>query len=149
MNLQSSGVVHNSASALDLLAARKSWQASLPSHLCLPDVAKIAEHTLPATNADVISFDELRLSLSRQPPHQIRKLLLLHVQHHYIGLLVSRSALLQDIGKGPTSLNAFSETQPSALACEYHAVQCTILLLALHQQKNLYLYSSIYAIRAI
>lgn len=103
-------VLANKQPAADLLRERDRWQTNLPVHLQLPTIS---------------NSDEVKLSLSRQPPHQLRKLLVLHIQQHYIGLLVSRPALLQDMAKSST------EPSPSAEQCEHHASQSARLLMML------------------
>ena len=42
-------------------------------------------------------MEHLKFSLSRQHPRQLRALILLHIQYHYIAMLVTRPALLMEI----------------------------------------------------
>lgn len=138
LKAQASETNATNASATDLLHERKTWEAELPPHLRLPLISGFEQHQFASVSGDHLSFEGLKLSLSRQPPHQLRKLLTLHIQYHYIGLLISRPALLQDMASrtGLPVRNIMTgpldTQQPSAEACEYHALQCALLLISLY-----------------
>ena len=134
----------------ELLKELYSWKENLPLHLQMPALAVNSEQ--PVSRSAV---EQLKLSLSRQNPRQIRALILLHIQYHYIIILMTRSSLLHEISnknnqQAPSSLSPddsglqsiSSPTSGSgrnytshrlALAAVDSASQSAILIIALHE----------------
>ncbi|KAJ9640755.1 hypothetical protein H2204_003044 [Knufia peltigerae] len=136
---------------LDMLAA---WQKELPFHLRVPSIGSVDEILLPKGSlhdtTDDMSLHNLHASLSRQTPRQLRALVLLHIQYHYIALLVTRPTLLWEISsmnsRGTSraasyhavheatqsgSIRTSDRPSPISNTCQYHAAQLTALIVLL------------------
>ncbi|ETN44787.1 uncharacterized protein HMPREF1541_09662 [Cyphellophora europaea CBS 101466] len=122
----------------EILASTAEWIESLPTHLRLPSVASVEGLALPSRPllTDLAPLEDIEKALSRQPPQQLRKLLMLHVQYHHIGILVCRSSMLRKTG------SAMQEDYPNgsrqnhngkADICVYHACQSASLIALLHR----------------
>jgi hypothetical protein len=85
-----------------ILKGLEDWRNNLPFHLRLPIIDSTTTNSA-VLDAETQPFELVRLSLSRQTPRQLRALILLHIQYHYIIMLVSRSALLVEIASSSAS----------------------------------------------
>ncbi len=150
-NISSSATCSPDEEILDYL---ETWKQSLPPHLQMASIASLDDIPLPRSatgeTADSLSLSDLRASLSRQTPTQLRGLVMLHVQYHYIALLVTRPTLLWEISSFSsyntsrrTSYQADNDADhggdfstpeaPSSMgaACHYHAAQLVALIVLL------------------
>ncbi|KAK5190193.1 hypothetical protein LTR92_009904 [Exophiala xenobiotica] len=138
----------------EILGYLETWKQSLPSHLQMASIGNLDDIPLPRSatqeSADNLSLSDLRASLSRQTPSQLRGLVMLHVQYHYIALLVTRPTLLWEISSFNScnvsrraSYQADNDADhggsfptpgiPSSMgaACHYHAAQLVALIVLL------------------
>lgn len=111
---QKAGLLQGGRSSSELttdsiLQELETWKNNLPSHLQLPTIKSDSIHG-SGTEEDGMSLEHLRISLSRQNRRQLRALILLHIQYHYIVMLVSRPALLVAIA----SSSSAARDKPSA-----------------------------------
>ncbi|KAH6897070.1 fungal-specific transcription factor domain-containing protein [Thelonectria olida] len=83
----------------------------------------------PLTRSNAMSMDELKVSLAWKTRAQLRAVLLLHIQFHYIAIVATRPVLLRDIAM----LRKMTGGSVSALAtvCVKHAIQVGYLSLLL------------------
>ena len=80
---------------------------------------------------EALDLEELRTSLSWRTPAQLRPLLILHIQFHYIGLLATRSILLRDVANSRKPNGATTVLSDNSLRCVEHACQLAFLALLL------------------
>lgn len=137
----------------EILDSLQVWKQNLPLHLQMASIRSLEDVPLPPSDmqetADSLSLSDLHTSLSRQTPTQLRGLVMLHVQYHYIALLVTRPTLLLEISsfnscdtsrstsyqadgninheKGPMPVTSSS----MSAACHYHAAQLVALIVLL------------------
>lgn len=140
---QRNGQVSSSLTAESILKDLDVWSNTLPSHLQLPNINTHSAH-LGGEFATGISQEQLKLSLFRSNPRQVRSLILLHMQHQYIIMLVSRPALLVEIASSSTGAQNDGAASPEALqngsglsrnlamTCVGAAVQISSLILLLN-----------------
>lgn len=139
----------------EILEQLDMWQQHLPSHLSIQSVSSVDGIALPrrssisATSVD-LSLEELKTSLSRQTTTQLRALIMLHIQYHYIALLVTRPTLLWEVALSHSRGNSRSGSQgpavtdsngadcaaksaisPKVTKCRYHACQLVALVVLL------------------
>ncbi|RBR00199.1 hypothetical protein VDGD_09111 [Verticillium dahliae] len=87
-------------------------------------------------DSDAMSFDELKVVLSWKTRAQLRAVLLLHIQYHYIAIVAARPVLLREIAAARKALRDEGAAAPPAMsavadACVRHAVQLTYMVLFL------------------
>jgi hypothetical protein len=101
-----------------VLKELESWKRGLPLHLQFLSIASRSDNVSGVPGDPATTFEELRLSLSRQTPPQIRALILLCIRYHYIVMLVTRTSLLCEIASrkssGVTSQDAHNNSSPRA-----------------------------------
>ena len=90
----------------------ESWCVGLPSHLQLPNITTYSTNPNGETSQQGMSYDDLKLSLSRSNPRQLRALILLHIQYQYIIMLISRPALLVEIASSSTTARDCGPASP-------------------------------------
>lgn len=127
----------------EVLASLKVWKAELSSHQGLDvPVATEEDDKLPVPNGPRMELSELKTLLGWRDLPSLRALLHLHIQYHYIYILVTRPFLLRSItASGRTGHTAVHEqgshtTIPNKLGqfsdmCFRHACQMARLLLLL------------------
>ncbi|KAJ4182921.1 hypothetical protein NW755_010121 [Fusarium falciforme] len=84
-------------------------------------------------NANAMDMEDLKVSLAWKTRAQLRAVLLLHVQFHYIAIVATRPLLLRDVAltrKSPTGSPAPSMPLHSAV-CVKHACQLSYLIILL------------------
>ncbi|KIW14521.1 hypothetical protein PV08_07305 [Exophiala spinifera] len=136
---------------LDML---ESWKKDLPFHLRVPSIGSLDGLALPKpashdTTGDM-SLHSFGTLLSRQTPEQLRALVKLHIQYHYIALLVTRPTLLWEVSSTSSRDPSHGASQqavhevthdgsvhmsehPSSISetCQYHAAQLAALIVLL------------------
>lgn len=115
----------------DILDKLDKWMNTLSNHLQLPEIWIAADYG----NESGISLAQLHQSLSRSSPRFLRALVLLHMQYHYITLLVTRPALLLNASSGiskETDRHGDSQSGPSLVENSFaSAIQIALLVLLL------------------
>jgi hypothetical protein len=139
----------------EIMELLNRWRQDLPSRLSIESIETVGNIQLPPNISDCtksVPLNELETSLSRQTPAQLRALITLHIQYHYIALLVTRPTLLweitsinrrttsrrssQDSGN-PVHHSAACNASSMATACRYHACQLSALVVLLDRFKIL------------
>ncbi|EEY23498.1 conserved hypothetical protein [Verticillium alfalfae VaMs.102] len=125
------------------LAAWKRDVAENPS-FHMPDIqtrvslrGRGSSASLHDEDGDAMEFDELKVVLSWKTRAQLRAVLMLHIQYHYIAIVATRPILLREIAAARKALRDESAGAPPpamsavADACVRHAVQLTYMVLFL------------------
>ncbi|KAF2256084.1 hypothetical protein BU26DRAFT_444597, partial [Trematosphaeria pertusa] len=74
-----------------LLEALKIWVDSIPSHFNLSACVSISDLSTPSSTPRTLSLEPAIASLQHHSSAYIRSVLLLHIQHHYVAILATRS----------------------------------------------------------
>ncbi|KAM0531735.1 hypothetical protein ACHAP6_005561 [Verticillium nonalfalfae] len=125
------------------LAAWKRDVAENPS-FHMPDIqtrvslrGRGSSASLHDEDGDAMEFDELKVVLSWKTRAQLRAVLMLHIQYHYIAIVATRPILLREIAAARKALRDEGAGAPPpamsavADACVRHAVQLTYMVLFL------------------
>lgn len=128
------GHIEHSSSQLEqntpqeILGKLDKWKSTLSSHLQLPEIWVAADYG----NDSGISLAQLHQSLGRSSPRLLRAMVLLHMQYHYITLLVTRPALLLNASSGiskETDRRGDSQSGPSLVENSFaSAIQIALLV---------------------
>lgn len=80
----------------DVLGALQSWKREIGQ---LPgfDLPWIKTGDFTADGSTTVELDELKMSLSWKTRAQLRAVLLVHIQYHYIAIVATRPVLLRDV----------------------------------------------------
>ncbi|KAJ4248736.1 hypothetical protein NW762_012574 [Fusarium torreyae] len=130
------GTKRSSGPTLDeIMNSLDAWKQDIGKAPGL-DVAwiKIEGPTLDSIdNDDAVDMEELKVSLAWKTNAQLRAVLLLHIQFHYIAIVATRPLLLRDVA---STRKAEAEAPPSSLPphaarCVKHACQLSYLMILL------------------
>ncbi|RGP74518.1 hypothetical protein FLONG3_6077 [Fusarium longipes] len=95
---------------------------------------KLEGRALPALDEDgAVDMEELKISLAWRSRSQLRAVLLLHIQFHYIAIVATRPLLLRDVAltrKGDAEAHKTPVPKHAAL-CVKHACQLSYLMILL------------------
>ncbi|RSL51869.1 hypothetical protein CEP54_011213 [Fusarium duplospermum] len=124
----------SSAPTLDeIMSALETWKSEINKAPGF-DVPWVKSSGLGLTeNANAMDIEDLKVSLAWKTRAQLRAVLLLHIQFHYIAIVATRPLLLRDVAltrKSPTE----SPTPPIPLhpaVCVKHACQLSYLIILL------------------
>ncbi|KAF2092869.1 hypothetical protein NA57DRAFT_49272 [Rhizodiscina lignyota] len=119
-----------------ILEALRRWKSQLPEFLDLPRCISYQDISIRGSASNPPAHKQLRTILSHQPPARVRSVLLLHIQYHYIAVLVTRSALLHFVAStydassaaAPGPGRIMESSVDSAEASVYHACQLSSLI---------------------
>lgn len=94
------------------------------------------EGTTPSANEpNAMDLEDLKVSMSWKTPPQLRAVLLLHIQFHYIAIVATRPVLLRDIAmlrKAATAGNLrYGPMSAASELCVKHACQLAYLVILL------------------
>jgi hypothetical protein len=117
-----------------ILIALKQWKEEI-SHLPGFDIPWIKLGDGEGQELEGISLDHLKDSLEWRTRTQLRAVVLLHIQYHYIALTATRPLLLRDVasvkGSSAASVTTPTELSTTAQLCVKHACQLGYLVLLL------------------
>lgn len=118
----------STATRENVLKELDNWKNGLPMHLQFLTIASPSTTISGGPRDPTATFEQLRVSLCRQTPHQIRALILLCIRYHYIVILVTRASLLHEIASqnkpnGP--INPTIQSINSNLSPRTASPQCT------------------------
>lgn len=118
----------------DVLESLHTWKKDI-SQLHGLDLPWIKTAHTSHDEASCMGLDEIRASLEWKPRAHLRAVLLLHVQFHYIAIVVTRPILLQEIAARGTDDKCREAGQivlsPEANACVRNACQLAQLVILL------------------
>ncbi|KAM0327474.1 hypothetical protein ACHAQA_005762 [Verticillium albo-atrum] len=120
----------------DILKSLDAWKhdvKEIPS-FHMPTITTQVPLGEAAAGVGAMDFEELKVSLSWKTRSQLRAVLMLHIQYHYIAIVATRPILLREIASARKSLQ--DGEPPVAMssvadACLHHAVQLTFMVLYL------------------
>ncbi|KAJ9612044.1 hypothetical protein H2200_003639 [Cladophialophora chaetospira] len=164
-NLDGDIATSNSATPspdVEILHKLQQWKRTLPAHLNIPTIVDLNGTSLPSVHGsdtsspETLSARDLKLSLSRQTATQMRALILLHIQYHYVAVLVTRPTLLWQISsmrsrstsrRASQAAGSYHDARKNdsrgetrakiAETCEFHAAQLAALTVFLHENQLL------------
>ncbi|KAF4983836.1 hypothetical protein FZEAL_842 [Fusarium zealandicum] len=119
----------------DIMSALEGWKKSIAQAPGF-DVPWVKGSGLGLTSADdpdAMDMEELKVSLAWKTRAQLRAVLLLHVQFHYIAIVATRTILLRDVAsmrKSPAG-DPNPSIPPHAAQCVKHACQLSYLVILL------------------
>lgn len=114
---------NHGTSVADVLDSLEAWHCRVSANRSryIPPI-KLGIPTLDSLGRDAMHVDALRTPLGWQDPAHLRETLLLHAEFRYIGLLVTRPALLKEVAASR------SQNRTSTLSAESSRSQSTICL---------------------
>ncbi|KAM0278594.1 hypothetical protein ACHAQH_005068 [Verticillium albo-atrum] len=124
-------------SVVDILRSLDAWKRDVRENASfnMPTIkTRVPLGGNAAGDADAMDFEELKVTLSWKTRSQLRAVLMLHVQYHYIAIVATRPVLLREIAAARKSLRdgeAVVAMSAVADACLHHAVQLTYMVLFL------------------
>lgn len=126
---------NHGSSVDDVLNSLQDWERRLSSNRSryIPPV-RLGIRLLDTLGPDAMDISQLRTPLGWQDPSHLRETLLLHAEYRYVGLLVTRSALLKDVAasRSQSRLSTSVESSSSqSTICLWHACQLAQIILLL------------------
>lgn len=129
---------NHATSVDDVLSSLQDWarRVSCNRSRYIPPI-RLGIRLLDALGPDAMDVDQLRAPLGWQDPSHLRETLLLHAEYRYVGLLVTRSALLKDVAasRAQNRLSGASAAVESSNSrstiCLWHASQLAQIVLLL------------------
>jgi hypothetical protein len=120
----------------DILRDLTSWRHEVSKNhaLNLPTVRTSVPICGSAESPSAMNFEDIKVSLSWKTRAQLRAVVLLHIQCHYIAIVATRPVLLREIAEAQKTVGTTTppaEMSPVADICLYHACQLTYLVLLL------------------
>lgn len=101
----------------------------------VPWVKDTAAGLTPAQRTNSMTLENLKVSLAWKTRSQLRAVLLLHIQFHYIAIVATRPVLLRDVAvmRKPAGTASLQENSvsPHATICVQHACQLASLFILL------------------
>lgn len=119
----------------DVLSSLQDWErrVSCTRSRYIPPI-RLGIPLLDALGPDAMDISQLRAPLGWQDPSHLRETLLLHAEYRYVGLLVTRSALLKDVAASRAQNRPFASVESSkshSTICLWHACQLAQIVLLL------------------
>ncbi|KAF4968203.1 hypothetical protein FSARC_4393 [Fusarium sarcochroum] len=130
------GTKRSSGPTLDeIMNSLDSWKKDIGKAPGL-DVSwiKIEGPTLASIdNDDAVDMEELKVSLAWKTHAQLRAVLLMHIQFHYIAIVATRPLLLRDVAltRKADAEEPQTSVPPHAAMCVKHACQLSYLMILL------------------
>ncbi|KAH8886226.1 hypothetical protein GQ53DRAFT_614420, partial [Thozetella sp. PMI_491] len=128
---------HNSdgTSIEDVLQSLEGWSRRVSANRSryIPPI-KLGIRLFATFEGGAMDLAQLRTLLDWQDPSHLRETLLLHAEYRYVGLLVTRSALLKDVAASSSQSGLPPPTGSMSLAsttCLWHASQLAQVILLL------------------
>ncbi|KAH6692277.1 fungal-specific transcription factor domain-containing protein [Plectosphaerella plurivora] len=120
----------------DILRDLTSWrhEVSKIHALNLPTIRTSVPICGSAESPSAMNFEDIKVSLSWKTRAQLRAVVLLHIQCHYIAIVATRPVLLREIAEAQKTAGGAApaaDMSPVADICLYHACQLTYLVLLL------------------
>ncbi|KAF5012650.1 hypothetical protein FDECE_1281 [Fusarium decemcellulare] len=119
----------------EIMTSLETWKRSIGQApgFDVPWVKSLGQGKISADDANAMDIEELKVSLAWKTRAQLRAVLLLHIQFHYIAIVATRPILLRDVAS--TRKSDVGSPKPSlppyAGTCVKHACQLGYLTILL------------------